>query len=71
MSGNGETSLYDLKKLEEIKTIVENSKIFKDYRIQTSGNLFCEQEKLNLFSGWLKEITVVSSNALEDKKFFG
>ncbi|MCI8330651.1 MAG: hypothetical protein HFE04_00965 [Bacilli bacterium] len=62
LSGNGETSLYDLKVLNKIKNIVEDSKIFDDYRIQTSGNLFLEDEKLELFENWIKEITVVSDN---------
>lgn len=70
LSGNGETSLYDLKVLNKIKNIVEDSKIFDDYRIQTSGNLFLEDEKLELFENWIKEITVVSDNPSEDKKFY-
>lgn len=70
LSGNGETSLYSIKELSKIKNIVESSKIFKDYRIQTSGNLFFEKNKLELFSNWIKEITVMSFNPLEDQKFY-
>lgn len=70
LSGNGETSLYTKENLELIKNIVEESQLFEDYRIQTSGNLFSEKEKLNLFSNWLKEITVVTSDVLEDKRFY-
>ena len=43
LSGNGETSLYSEEELKRIKELVEKSKIFKDYRIQTSGNLFFEK----------------------------
>lgn len=70
LSGNGEPSLYTKNELQKIKDIVEKSKIFKDYRIQTSGNLFQEKEKLTIFSKWIKEITVVSSYAEEDQSFY-
>lgn len=70
LSGNGETSLYKYDDLKMIKEIVESSNIFSDYRIQTSGNLFMDKEKLNLFDSWLKEITVVTSNAKEDQEFY-
>lgn len=70
LSGNGEPSLYSEKDLKRIKDIVEKSKIFKDYRIQTSGNLFSEKEKIKLFSNWIKEITVISDNPLEDQEFY-
>ena len=70
LSGNGETSLYTKENLELIKQTVEDSQVFSDYRIQTSGNLFLEKEKLELFENWLKEITVITSNPLEDKEFY-
>lgn len=70
LSGNGEPSMYSIKELEEIKNIVESSNIFSNYRIQTSGNLFYEKSKLKLFSNWIKEITVISSNPKEDKNFY-
>ena len=70
LSGNGEPSLYTKENLELIKQIVENSEVFTDYRIQTSGNLFLEKEKLDLFSNWLKEITVITSDAIEDRGFY-
>lgn len=70
LSGNGETSLYSYEQLLLIKDIVEESNLFEEYRIQTSGNLFKERDKLKLFDNWLKEITVVSSDSSKDKKFF-
>lgn len=70
LSGNGEPSLYSKEELRRIKEIVEESNIFTDYRIQTSGNLFMEKEKLELFVSWLKEITVISSNSKEDQTFY-
>ena len=70
LSGNGEPTLYSTEELQQIKEIVENSKIFLDYRIETSGNLFFDEEKLSLFENWLKEITVISDDPVKDKKFY-
>lgn len=70
LSGNGETSLYKIEELKKIKDLVEETKIFTDYRIQTSGNLFGDKERLELFSNWIKEITVISSNSKEDQNFY-
>lgn len=70
LSGNGETSLYKIEELRLIKKLVEESGIFDDFRIQTSGNLFSDKEKLELFSNWIKEITVISSKAKEDQDFY-
>lgn len=70
LSGNGETSLYKIEELKKIKDLVEETKIFTDYRIQTSGNLFGDKEKLELFSNWIKEVTVISSNSKEDQDFY-
>lgn len=70
LSGNGETSLYTFEELKMIRDIVMESKIFDDYRIQTSGNLFLNKEKLELFDSWLKEITVITSDAKEDQEFY-
>lgn len=70
LSGNGEPSLYKIEELRIVKELVEGMGIFEDFRIQTSGNLFNEKEKLELFSDWIKEITVISSKALEDQNFY-
>lgn len=70
LSGNGETSLYDIEELQLVRDLVEEAKIFDDYRIQTSGNLFGDKKKLELFDNWIKEITVISSSAKEDQEFY-
>ncbi len=68
LSGNGEPSLYDYTTLERIKNIVDSSGIFLDKRIQTSGNLFIERSKYELFKDWIVEITRVSKDTNIDKK---
>jgi len=70
LSGNGETSLYKKEELAQVKELVEELNIFDDFRIQTSGNLFKETDKLELFNDWIKEITVISSNPKEDQEFY-
>lgn len=70
LSGNGEPTLYSTEELKQIKKIVEDSKIFLDFRIETSGNLFFDEEKLSLFENWLKEITVVSDDPEKDQEFY-
>lgn len=70
LSANGEPSLYSVEVLKEIVDVAESSKLFEDFRIQTSGNLFNDTDKLNLFNNWIKEITVVSSSSSEDKRFY-
>lgn len=70
LSGNGEPSLYKYDELKTIRDIVMSSNVFEDYRIQTSGNLFMDKEKLSLFDSWLKEITVITSNPKEDQEFY-
>jgi len=46
ISGNGEPSLYDYEFLVELKELLEQSRLFQKYRIQSSGNIFFEKEKL-------------------------
>ena len=70
LSGNGEPSLYSYEELNFIKSTAEESGKFKDFRIQTSGLLFNQENKLALFSDWLKEITVISGDQSVDKLFY-
>lgn len=70
LSGNGETSLYSEEELRTVKELVEGMEIFDDYRVQTSGHLFSEKKKLELFKDWIKEITVISSKVKEDQEFY-
>jgi len=60
LSGNGEPSYYTYEYLQEIVSIVTNSGLFEDYRIQTSGNLFYNDKLFYLFKDWLIEITRIS-----------
>jgi len=62
LSGNGEPSYYTYEILKDIVTIVTNSGIFEDYRIQTSGNLFYNNKLFDLFKDWLIEITRVGES---------
>lgn len=66
LSGNGEPSLYPYEDLKRIRDIVCDSAIFKDKRIQTSGNLFLEPDKFELFKDWLIEITRISFSVDKD-----
>lgn len=50
ISGNGEPSLYSKEHLEQIiEAISMYNELFLEVRIHTSGNIFYEKEKLNLF----------------------
>lgn len=68
LSGNGETSKTSISILKKIKYIVESSGIFEDFRIQTSGNLFYDNEAFFLFKNWLIEITRTNVSFIEDHK---
>lgn len=70
LSGNGEPSLYSYENLKMIRDKVESCGKFKNFRVQTSGILFNQCKKLDLFDKWWKEITVVSPNEELDKDFF-
>ena len=70
LSGNGEPSLYSSEDLKVIVETVNKSNKFKGKRVQTSGLLFRQNKKLNLFKSWWKEITVVSADHEKDKEFF-
>ena len=69
LSGNGEPSLYSYEDLKRIRDIVNNVGIFKGKRIQTSGNLFLEPNKFDLFKDWLIEITRISSYVDKDMDY--
>lgn len=71
LSGNGEPSLYSYDVLKYIVDTVNKSYKFNSKRVQTSGLLFNQIEKLKLFDGWIKEITVVSTSQQEDMNTLG
>lgn len=70
--GNGEPSLL---KFNDFKTIVEatrNVNIFEEKRLQSSGNIFYEDKKLDLIKNdFMIEITRVSLDSKEDMKVLG
>lgn len=50
ISGNGEPSLYSKEHLEQIVEAISGyNELFSAVRVHTSGNIFYEKEKLNLF----------------------
>ena len=51
LSGNGEPSLYNLEDLRKVAKIIrDNNDLFDILRIHTSGNIFWEKEKFDLFN---------------------
>jgi len=70
--GNGEPSLLSY---EDFKTIVEatrNVNIFDEKRLQSSGNIFYEDDKFNIIKDdFMVEITRVSLDSKEDMKILG
>lgn len=57
LSGNGEPSLYDLKKLQECAVIIKkNEDLFDRLRIHSSGNIFLEKEKFDLFNNLVSDV---------------
>ena len=51
LSGNGEPSLYDIETLKRIKEIlIKNRNLFGSLRVHSSGNIFFEEDKFNIFN---------------------
>ena len=51
ISGNGEPSFYNIKEIEFIiETIKRHINMFNGIRLHTSGNIFFNEEKFNLFN---------------------
>jgi len=70
LSGNGEPSLYPLEVLEKYAEIIkENSDMFDILRIHSSGNIFFEDEKFQLFNNLVVDVEFdVLRAAAEGKK---
>lgn len=68
ISGNGEPTLYSNNDLNKIITFAKWSNIFKDYRLQTSGNVFFDDTKFKILSDVLFKVSRVSSDSLIDRK---
>lgn len=77
ISGNGEPSLYSIEDLTVIaEAIATHPKLFNKIRIQTSGNLFFEDEKFELFNNLFGEkleinLARVSFDNSEDMQVLG
>ena len=72
LSGNGEPSLYEYAELQKIVfSICRYKKLFKGIRIHTSGNIFFEKQKFELFNNLPNvefNILRISLNNEEDMK---
>lgn len=70
--GNGEPSLLKFNDFETIVEVTRNVNIFEEKRLQSSGNIFYEDKKLDLIKNdFMIEITRVSLDSKEDMKVLG
>lgn len=70
--GNGEPSLLDFKDFKKIVEATRNVNIFDEKRLQSSGNIFYEDEKLDLIKDdFIVEITRVSLDSKKDMEILG
>lgn len=70
--GNGEPSLLDLKDFKTVVQATRKVNIFDEKRLQSSGNIFYEDEKLDLIKDdFIVEITRVSLDSKEDMQILG
>ncbi len=71
-SGNGEPSLNEYEDMETVVNATRNVNIFEEKRIQSSGNIFFEDKKLDLVKDdFMIEITRVSLDSEEDMRILG
>lgn len=74
ISGNGEPSLYSLEELKKIRAaFMEYRDLFQLIRIHSSGNIFFEEDKFDLFNKINTEFEIlrVSLDASDDMKILG
>lgn len=70
--GNGEPSLHSYKTIETIVNTTRKVNIFDEKRFQSSGNIFYEDEKLNLIKDYfIIEITRVDFDSKKDMSVLG
>lgn len=70
--GNGEPSLLEFNDFKTIVDATRSVNIFEEKRLQSSGNIFYEDEKLDLIKDdFMVEITRVSLDSNEDMKVLG
>ncbi|MCL2860476.1 MAG: hypothetical protein FWF46_08040 [Oscillospiraceae bacterium] len=59
LSGNGEPSLYSYEYLSKLAfVLMEHRDLFNKLRIQTSGNIFFEDDKFRLFDNLFRDIEI-------------
>ncbi|MBR3502431.1 MAG: 4Fe-4S cluster-binding domain-containing protein [Alphaproteobacteria bacterium] len=72
LSGNGEPSMHSYEKLKKIAEATRNVSIFDEKRIQSSGNIFYEPEKLEMVKDdFIVEVTRVDFDSAKDMKILG
>lgn len=70
--GNGEPSLHSYETINKVVTATRNVNIFDEKRFQSSGNIFFEEDKLNLIKDdFIIEITRVDFDSSKDMKTLG
>ena len=70
--GNGEPSLLDFEDFKKIVEATRNVNIFDEKRLQSSGNIFYEDKKLDLIKDdFIVEITRVSLDSKKDMEILG
>ncbi|MBR4110201.1 MAG: hypothetical protein IKK43_00705 [Clostridia bacterium] len=71
-SGNGEPSLIDIEEFKNVVNATRNVNIFDEKRIQSSGNIFYDDEKFNYIKDdFLVEITRVNVDSKKDMEILG
>lgn len=72
ISGNGEPSLHSYDKIKQIVDTTNTVNIFDEKRMQTSGNIFFEPQKLDLVrNDFMLEITRVDFDSKKDMQILG
>ena len=76
LSGNGEPSLYSFEELKKYAMIIKDNKdLFDGLRVHTSGNIFWEKEKFNLFNGLISDVEFdilrIALNSKRDMQILG
>jgi len=70
--GNGEPSLHSYKTIEKVVKATRDVNIFDEKRFQSSGNIFFEEDKLNLIrDDFIIEITRVDFDSKKDMETLG
>lgn len=72
LCGNGEPSLTSIENLKTIVNAIDKVNIFEERRLQSSGNIFFDEEKFNLIKdSFMVEVTRVDFDSAKDMKIWG